>query len=535
MRCDVVVIGAGAAGSALAARLSEDPATSVIVVEAGDVPCADDELPAEIREAGSLRAARSGHRWNRGFPVQLAPGRDWEMVRGQGLGGSTSINGGYFQRPHPYDLDEWSRAGGCSGLWRPEAMLEIFRRSESDADYGSRAEHGSSGPMPVQRVWTERPDAGSGPLDGAFFEACRDQGWPEESDKNSGGRPGVGPLPLNIIQGMRRNAGLQYLVPAMTRPNLRVLGETRVLRVLFHGHRAVGVEVVPQRDGRPGFVRCISAGEVVVAAGAPATAHLLLVSGVGDAQKLTGLGVQAVADVPGVGESLSDHPDISFPLLLRAGLSQTQGGESAPAAPITVGLNASSYLDDGRGDLELLLAARSQAELFGARDGDFAQRTYSMMLGLQTVASRGRMSLISADPTAVPRVEYDYLCEEGDRRRMRSGVRLALRVLEEGPLAERVEEHPAAGQAPSQREVEEDDRLDAWIMRNLGTRFHTCGGAVMGPEGDPHAVVSSEGRVWGVEGLRVADQSILPSVPSRGTASTAVFLGELIAQSMKAG
>lgn len=573
---DVVVVGAGASGSALAARLSEDPGRSVLLIEAGPVPCAEADFPDEILDAGSMRGAAPDHPLNWNYPSQLRDGRAWGVARGRGLGGSTAINGGYFVRAHPRDFDDWAArtvepgagpSAAQASPWSYQHALPLLQALETDLDYPGAQGHGSSGPMQVQRAFTTRPEAGeSGLLDAAFLDSAREHGFGVEADKNAGGAPGVGPVPMNAIGGVRRHAGLQYILPALERPNLTVRGGTRVLRLRFAGRRVTGLDVAPAEQGRAsaagarlsgegsaatgidaGSAQFISAGSVVLAAGAIATPQLLMLSGLGPAESLQELGVSVTQDLPGVGRQISDHPDISLPLRVKPGVGGSAVAKAVAKTAFTTGLNFSSSADDGRGDLELLLAARPLGALFGI-EAEEAQRTYSLMLGLQCARSRGEIRLGSADPLAPPRIDCRFLSAKEDLAALREGLRTAFALLQSPGLAASLESLPELSPGHSspggstesigtesistESILNDDAALDDWLRSNIGIRFHTCGGAAMGTDPEAGAVVDAEGHVYGVEGLRVADLSILPAAPSRGPANTAVFIGELIARAM---
>ncbi|NDK30212.1 GMC family oxidoreductase N-terminal domain-containing protein [Nesterenkonia haasae] len=544
-RYDVVIVGGGASGCALAARLSENPEIAVLLIEAGSVPGAGDAPAKNPHPPGSLRSVGSGHELNWDYPTSLLKGRDWRVARGRALGGSMAINGGYFVRAHPGDFADWAAASGDDphdSRWSYSNALPILRALETDLDYPDSNLHGETGPMQIARAWTQSPrDGASGPLDEAFLAAALSGGAVWEQDKNAGGTPGIGPVPMNSIQGVRLHPGVQYVAPARMRPNLEVRGNSHALRLRFQGQRVVGVDVRTVTGGSSAAgVETIACGEVVLAAGAIATPQLLLLSGIGPAEQLRRHGLQVRAELPGVGQGVSEHPDINLPLLVRPGVEQTDATTAFTlswnfsASPRSASLperqprHRADLYPAERGDIELLLTSLPHSHLFGI-ETEVARHTYSLMIGLQRAESRGRISLRSNNPFTPPDIDYRFLTAEEDLARLRIGMRTAVNVLDAEPVRGLL--------ADSARQdlgalVEDAETWSTWLRANIGLRFHTCGSARMGPESRADTVTNSVGMVHGVEGLRVADLSLLPSTPSRGPANTAVFIGEMIARAM---
>jgi choline dehydrogenase-like flavoprotein len=537
---DVIVVGSGGAGAPLAARLSEDPSRRVLVLEAGPVPRTRHDFPAELLDASTVQGAMPGYPHNWAYLGHLTPELPYLVARGRILGGSTALNGAYFVRATPGDFAAWAAAGGAD--WSYEAVLPAMRRLEHDHAFGGDPRHGDAGPIPVERAaLTDR-------LSAVFRAAALERGYADEPDKNVPGPPGVGPVPSSLHRGMRWNTGLAYLSPALGRPNLEVRGEARVVRVLVEDGRAVGVELA-------GGER-IGAREVVLAAGAIATPQLLLLSGIGPRDQLEGLDIPVVADLP-VGAAFSDHPDIAVGWRPRAPVGSPGDRAAFPAC-----LNFASSSGSGDADLEILLSVKSLGYLLTgsahplgsgamaalrhpwrtlrALIGVSARRMASqlahrddlqLIVALQQPEGRGSLELVSADPDDGPRIDYRYLETAGDRARMREGLRVAVGLLRSAaftPLFDRLTELDDAT-------LDDDDRLDEWARAHLGTAIHMCGTAPMGAAGSPGAVVDGHGRVHGVPGLRVADTSILPTVPSRGPAATAVLIGERMAEFVARG
>ncbi|BDZ64228.1 hypothetical protein GCM10025877_11660 [Agromyces mangrovi Wang et al. 2018] len=367
-------------------------------------------------------------------------------------------------------------------------------------------------------------------------------------------------MPLNVVDGVRVNTGEAYLNPARGRPNLRVVGGCRVLRVVLDGTRATGVEVL-----RDGALETVHADEVVLCAGGIGTPHLLLVSGIGPAGQLRAAGVPVVVDAPGVGAAFSDHPDLSIGWRARRDLMDPRTPETFTTA---LNLSSGEPVPDASGapgapgdDLEVMVSVKSMSWLLTGRRSMFAGgaraalrhpidtlralrgtslarvreqaahgRDLSLLVGLQREQARGSITLASADPTEQPRIDYRYLSTASDRARLRVGVRTAVALLRSPSFAGLVERLTELDDAT----VADDAALDAWMRAHLGTAIHLCGSAPMGPADAPGSVVDAHGLVHGVTGLRVADTSMLPDTPSRGPAATAVLIGESAAAWMRA-
>ena len=492
---DVVIVGAGSAGCALAARLSENPDRSVLLVEAGRDLVNSAEAPDELLDASAMPGAADGHAANWTLDARLTPSRRVSVPRGKVMGGSSTVNGGVFVRATAADFDRWAALGNDE--WSFDKVLPFCKRLEDDLDFPDSEFHGSGGPMPVLRAAATDLH----PLSEAFVAACAALDFPVEPDKNSPGTPGCGRLPRNIVAGVRVNAALAYIVPNRARDNLTIESQVTVRRVVMRGSRAVGVEI-----GRFGSIDTFYGDEIVLCAGAVMSPQLLMLSGVGPAPQLRDHGITVVSDLPGVGARCRDHPQVflgyeptrALPRPVMAGIVEVALDTVVDGAPVA-----------------LLPYLTSMAELVPGSGASPTELVVGVLL--ERAESAVEVTLESADPQGRPRINYHSLEAEADRVHLRAAAeigtaiidstamrRLGLRRTSPGPHAE----------------------LSAWITDNITTAVHLCSSAPMGPDTDPMAVVDQYCRVRGVEGLRVVDTSVLPTAPSRGPAATAVLIGE---------
>ena len=490
---DVIVVGGGTSGAVVAARLSQDPARRVLLLEAGQTFGSVEAFPPEL--LGTDENAWVGPEHNWWYTVSLTCERPdpVPVPRGRVIGGSGATNGGIHLRAMPEDFSGWG-----DGLWEWPDALRCYRRSEHDLDFGPDPAHGDQGPVAVGRA---HPDDYTR-LYSAFDSACLSVGHPACKDQNAPDAAGVGPMPRNYSRGIRVNAAFAYLFPALHRPNLRVRGDSVVHRVLVEAGRAVGVETI--EAGR--LVRR-NAAAVALCAGALATPCVLLRSGIGSADDLRQLGVDVRADLPGGGAQLRDHATVHVQDRARSGdIFPPPGAPGRNQAVLQ--LTAPGSTD--RNDLQIMPSYRAD--------------WLALTVMLNQTVSVGSLRLTSAEPTQNPVIALDYLSRAEDVARLRAGVREAVRIMTTRAFTE-----ISAGGVADGPPGLGDHELDEWIRGHVSTAAHSHGTCPIGPPADG-GVVDARGRVHGVDGLSIADVSIVP-VPLRNNPNaTSLMLGERIAE-----
>jgi len=483
---DIAVVGGGAAGCVLAARLSER-GLGVLLIEAGPDYPDPEALPAELRSG--WRSAGT-HDWGYADEATGAV-----VARAKLVGGCSATNGTIALRGAPADYDGWARLGNPG--WSYAEVLADFRKLETDLDFDDDW-HGRHGPVPIRRYEPKELT----PVNAAAYEALGEAGFPEVADHNRPGAVGVGAAPVNTVGGVRMSAAATYLRAARDRGNLRILPGATVDRVLIERGRATGVKLA---DGR-----VVRAARVVLAAGTYGSPAILLRSGIGPARDLAVLGLPCRSHLPGVGANLQEHPGISvlWPLVAEF-----------PDGPRFQVVATRADTDDTDDAPWLQHVPAATPDLFWVSATVMRPR------------SRGRVRLGSLDPAAAPKIRLNLLADPADLTAMIRGVRSARQVGALSPLRELAggpEQWLGAG-------LDEGAAFADAIRRSAWTYHHACGTCAMGPEPEQGAVVNARGEVYGVPGLWIADASIMPVIPSGNTHLPTLMLAEHLAPTIAEG
>lgn len=519
MEADFVIVGAGSAGCALAYRLSETGA-SVLVIEYGGTDAGPFiQMPAALSYPMNMR------RYDWGFMSEPEPhlnGRRLVVPRGKVIGGSSSINGMVYVRGHARDYDSWESMGATG--WSYADVLPYFRRMEHWHGGEDTEWRGTEGPLHVTRGPRRNP------LYHAFVEAGRQAGYPVTDDYNGHQQEGFGPFEQTVWQGRRWSAANAYLRPALRRANCELV-RGLATRIIAAEGRATGVEI--ERGGQRQVIR--ARREVILAASSINSPKLLMLSGIGPATHLAEHGIPVIADRPGVGANLQDHLEVYVQYASKQPVTLYRYwnllGKAAIGAQwlfTKTGLGASNNFEScgfirSRAGVEypdiqfhfLPMAVRYDGKASAEGHG------FQAHTGPMRSPSRGTVTLRSADPAEAPKVVFNYMSTEQDWIDFRKTLRLTREIFAQEAFAPFVKHEIQPGGA-----LQTDDELDGFIREHAESAYHPCGTCRMGAGDDPHAVVDPEGRVIGVDGLRVADSSVFPQITNGNINAPSILVGE---------
>ena len=527
MQYDYIIVGAGSAGCVLANNLTEDGRHSVLLIEAGPK---NNALSLKIPAAVLKNLQSTKYNWAyQGEPEPELGGRMITHDRGKTLGGSSSINGLCFIRGHALDFEGW-RQSGCEG-WGYADVLPYFKRLENYSG-GENEYRGGDGPLAVHRPKPQNP------LYKAFIDAGRDAGYQTTDDICGYRQEGFGVFDMSIENGERNSTAKAYLDPARPRQNLTVITDTQVQKIIFNGKEATGISY---KTTNGAFIKVDALKEVILSAGAVGSPQLLMLSGVGPASHLKDHGITIIADMPGVGQNLNDHPDFVLKyrclkpvsiwpqtrlvrrtfagirwLLRRDGICASNQFEAVACVRSAAGVEYP--------DIQLTI---SPAAVDDQTWKPIPEHAFQIHVGLMRGFSRGNITLRNADPASPPRILANYLKDPRDRDLLRKGVRIVREIVNQPSFKPYCgdEMYPGVGS-------QSDDDLDTCIEEKLNTQWHLSGTARMGSSNNQEAVVDPHGKVHGLSKIRIVDASIMPAATNGNTNSPTIMIAEKLSDSI---
>ena len=527
MQYDYIIVGAGSAGCVLANNLTEDGRHSVLLIEAGPK---NNALSLKVPAAVLKNLQSTKYNW--AYQGEPEPGLGGRMIthdRGKTLGGSSSINGLCFIRGHALDFEGW-RQSGCEG-WGYADVLPYFKRLENYSG-GENEYRGGDGPLAVHRPKPQNP------LYKAFIDAGRDAGYQTTDDICGYRQEGFGVFDMSIENGERNSTAKAYLDPARPRQNLTVITDTQVQKIIFNGKEATGISY---KTTNGAIIKVDALKEVILSAGAVGSPQLLMLSGVGPASHLKDHGITIIADMPGVGQNLNDHPDFVLKyrclkpvsiwpqtrlvrrtfagirwLLRRDGICASNQFEAVACVRSAAGVDYP--------DIQLTI---SPAAVDDQTWKPIPEHAFQIHVGLMRGFSRGNITLRNAEPASPPRILANYLKDPRDRDLLRKGIRIVREIVNQPSFKPYCgdEMYPGVGS-------QSDDDLDTCIEEKLNTQWHLSGTARMGSSNNQEAVVDPHGKVHGLSRIRIVDASIMPAATNGNTNSPTIMIAEKLSDSI---